>query len=77
VLQDLTRQLQQVRRKLENYEATSNGDRGDTLSLGSRTSSNGSLNTLGMADATNTHVIQPSQAAAMPRPPPPVEQVGA
>ncbi|WAR22672.1 CC186-like protein [Mya arenaria] len=59
--QDLTRQLQQVRRKLENYETTSNGDK-DTVSLGSRTSSNGSLNTVGIAEQTNTHVIQPSQA---------------
>ncbi|WAR22226.1 CC186-like protein [Mya arenaria] len=58
---DLTRQLQQVRRKLENYETTSNGDK-DTVSLGSRTSSNGSLNTVGIAEQTNTHVIQPSQA---------------
>ena len=51
--QDLTRQLQQVRRKLENYEVTSNGDK-DTISLGSRTSSNGSLNTVGLPEQSSS-----------------------
>ncbi|XP_052228725.1 coiled-coil domain-containing protein 186-like isoform X2 [Dreissena polymorpha] len=62
-VKDLTRQLQQVRRKLDNYEVTSNGDR-DTVSLGSRTSSNGSLNTVGIAEQTHAHVVQPSHAPA-------------
>ncbi|XP_046358546.2 coiled-coil domain-containing protein 186-like isoform X1 [Haliotis rufescens] len=43
-LKDLTRQLQQARRKLEAHE---NHVERDTTSMGSRTSSNGSLNTLG------------------------------
>lgn len=42
-IKDLTRQLTQSRRKLETYENT--GEK-DSTSLGSRTSSNGSLNTL-------------------------------
>lgn len=42
-IKDLTRQLTFTRRKLENYENT--GEK-DSTSLGSRTSSNGSLNTL-------------------------------
>lgn len=60
-VKDLTRQLQQVRRKLENYEASTNGDR-DTISLGSRTSSNGSLNTVGVAEQPTMQVVQPSSA---------------
>ncbi|XP_067657386.1 coiled-coil domain-containing protein 186-like isoform X2 [Haliotis asinina] len=43
-IKDLTRQLQQARRKLEAHE---NHAERDTTSMGSRTSSNGSLNTLG------------------------------
>lgn len=42
-IKDLTRQLTQARRKLESYENT--GEK-DSTSLSSRTSSNGSLNTL-------------------------------
>ncbi|KAJ8317463.1 hypothetical protein KUTeg_005367 [Tegillarca granosa] len=45
-------ELQQTRRKLESYE--SNGDK-DRNSMGSRTSSNGSLNTVGISDGTNSH----------------------
>ncbi|KAL5022505.1 hypothetical protein ScPMuIL_001660 [Solemya velum] len=45
-VKDLTRQLQQSKRKLEMYECS--GEK-DTTSLGSRTSSNGSLNTVGLA----------------------------
>ncbi|XP_053407358.1 coiled-coil domain-containing protein 186-like isoform X2 [Mercenaria mercenaria] len=60
-IKDLTRQLQQVRRKLENYEANTNGDK-DTISMGSRTSSNGSLNTISIAEQTTTQVVQPHAA---------------
>ncbi|CAC5426412.1 Coiled-coil domain-containing protein 186,Palmitoyltransferase ZDHHC16,Palmitoyltransferase ZDHHC16A [Mytilus coruscus] len=49
-MKDLTRQLQQARRKLETYEA--NGEK-DSASLGSRTSSTGSLNTLTNGDGPN------------------------
>ena len=61
IFQDLTRQLQQVRRKLENYEVTSNGDK-DTMSLGSRTSSNGSLNTVGLPEQNNVSMTTPNVA---------------
>ncbi|XP_033757517.1 coiled-coil domain-containing protein 186-like isoform X2 [Pecten maximus] len=47
-VKDLTRQLQQAKKRLEAVEM--NGER-DTTSMGSRTSSNGSLNT--MADTQN------------------------
>lgn len=77
--QDLTRQLQQVRKKLENYEVTSNGDK-DTVSLGSRTSSNGSLNTVGLpeqgnAAVTTSYTAVHNQPAPQVRQPSP-EQVG-
>ncbi|KAK3610428.1 hypothetical protein CHS0354_016605 [Potamilus streckersoni] len=52
-VKDLTRQLQQVRRKLDSYEVSTNGER-DTTSLGSRTSSNGSLNTVGTSIEHNS-----------------------
>ncbi|XP_064600345.1 coiled-coil domain-containing protein 186-like isoform X2 [Liolophura sinensis] len=42
-IKDLTRQLQQARRKLESIDAKGEGK--ESLSMGSRTSSNGSLNT--------------------------------
>lgn len=53
-IKDLTRQLQQTRRKLETYEA--NGDK-DSTSIGSRTSSTGSLNTITNGDGPN-HPVQ-------------------
>ncbi|KAL3865172.1 hypothetical protein ACJMK2_006790 [Sinanodonta woodiana] len=57
-IKDLTRQLQQVRRKLESYEVSTNGER-DTTSLGSRTSSNGSLNTVGTsAEQTSSNAVE-------------------
>ena len=52
--QDLTRQLQQVRRKLETYEINGETQK-DSTSLGSRTSSNGSLNNL--PDNTSNQVV--------------------
>ncbi|KAL4231722.1 hypothetical protein ACF0H5_009298 [Mactra antiquata] len=58
-IKDLTRQLQQARRKLENYEVNTNGDK-DTMSMGSRTSSNGSLNTMSISESTVTQVVQPN-----------------
>lgn len=48
LFQDLTRQLQQAKRKLETLSEC-NGDK-DTTSMGSRTSSSGSLNTAGLSD---------------------------
>ncbi|XP_063433734.1 coiled-coil domain-containing protein 186-like isoform X2 [Mytilus trossulus] len=54
-MKDLTRQLQQARRKLETFEA--NGEK-DSASLGSRTSSTGSLNTLTNGDGPNSHAQQ-------------------
>ncbi|XP_071947182.1 coiled-coil domain-containing protein 186-like [Antedon mediterranea] len=44
-VKDVTRQLQQARKRLEALENPENGHK-DTLSIGSRTSSNGSLDTL-------------------------------
>lgn len=45
--QDLLRQLHQTRKRLEQYEQNHIPGERDSLSLGSRTSSTGSLDTLG------------------------------
>ncbi|KAK3094711.1 hypothetical protein FSP39_005307 [Pinctada imbricata] len=69
-IKDLTRQLQQVRRKLEVYEVNGESQK-DSTSMGSRTSSSGSLNTIGMSEGgvnvppnnhhnNNSHVRQSS-----------------
>lgn len=51
-VKDLTRQLQQAKKKLENLET--NGDtQKDSTSMGSRTSSNNSLNTMGMSESSS------------------------
>lgn len=48
-VKDITRQLQQAKKKLENLET--NGDtQKDSTSMGSRTSSSNSLNTMGMSE---------------------------
>lgn len=68
-VKDLTRQLQQAKKKLEAVEM--NGER-DTTSMGSRTSSNGSLNT--MADAQNGGMISNIQGVPAVRHYSPQEQ---
>lgn len=51
-VKDLTRQLQQAKKKLENLET--NGDtQKDSTSMGSRTSSSNSLNTMGMSESSS------------------------
>lgn len=51
-VKDLTRQLQQTKKKLENLET--NGDtQKDSTSMGSRTSSSNSLNTMGMSESSS------------------------
>lgn len=51
-VKDLTRQLQQAKKKLENLET--NGDtQKDSTSMGSRTSSSNSLNTMGMSECSS------------------------
>ncbi|XP_033125049.1 coiled-coil domain-containing protein 186-like [Anneissia japonica] len=49
-MKDITRQLQQARKRLETFENPENGHK-DSLSIGSRTSSNGSLDTLPPANS--------------------------
>ncbi|KAK7488264.1 hypothetical protein BaRGS_00020423, partial [Batillaria attramentaria] len=69
-VKDLTRQLQHAKKRLESYE-TGSGDR-DATSMGSRTNSNGSLNSMDASSQHNAnqhnagqHNHQPS--AAQPR----------
>ncbi|KAK6174373.1 hypothetical protein SNE40_017663 [Patella caerulea] len=54
-IKDLTRQLHHAKKKLESYENHHHGEK-DVTSLGSRTSSNGSLNT--MTDGHSQHPAQ-------------------
>ena len=46
-LQDLTRQLQQAKKRLESCDQSRGAGVHDSVSIGSRTSSNGSIDTLG------------------------------
>ncbi|CAL1534626.1 unnamed protein product, partial [Lymnaea stagnalis] len=55
-IKDLTRQLQQVRRKLESQEG-----KGDACSMGSRTNSNGSLNSVDNSQHSQTAHQAPVQ----------------
>nr|KAG5700622.1 hypothetical protein BaRGS_015452 [Batillaria attramentaria] len=57
-VKDLTRQLQHAKKRLESYE-TGSGDR-DATSMGSRTNSNGSLNSM---DASSQHNANQHNAA--------------
>ncbi|XP_061167670.1 coiled-coil domain-containing protein 186-like [Saccostrea echinata] len=52
-VKDLTRQLQQAKKKLEHYETNGEGQK-DSTSMGSRTSSSNSLNTMGVSENTSS-----------------------
>ncbi|XP_059144837.1 coiled-coil domain-containing protein 186-like isoform X3 [Physella acuta] len=52
-IKDLTRQLQQAKRKLESFEG-----KGDSGSMGSRTNSNGSLNSIDNSQHSTHHPVQ-------------------
>ena len=54
-LQDLLRQLHQTRKRLEQYEQNHVPSERDSLSVGSRTSSTGSLDTLGNSGHPGTN----------------------
>ncbi|ESO96872.1 hypothetical protein LOTGIDRAFT_159622 [Lottia gigantea] len=76
-VKDITRQLQQARKKLESFE-NHHGEK-DGTSLGSRTSSNGSLNTItdqqthqsGVNNNNNPHSATNPHHTVQPRPPEP------